>query len=271
MGLLDGKVALVTGAARGQGRNHALRLAEEGAAVIAVDIADAVSPDNTYPPATQDDFDETGRQLEAGGHRFVTARADVRDGEELNKVIVEGFNRFGGRLDIVVANAGICNWARFWELSESQWSTLIDVNLSGTWRTLKAAAPLMISAGNGGSIITVSSVAGIKALPGLAHYSAAKHGLTGLTNSAALELGEYGIRVNSIHPNAVATPMGYDPQTAKLLAAHPHYANSFHIALAGITLMDPDDVSAAVVWLASDLSRTVTGTQLTLDMGATKI
>jgi len=160
---------------------------------------------------------------------------------------------------------------RFWELSESQWSTLIDINLSGVWRTLKAAAPLMISAGIGGSIITISSVAGIKALPGLAHYSAAKHGITGLTNSAALELGEYGIRVNSIHPNAVATPMGYDPQTAKLLAAQPHYAMSFGNALAGITLLQPDDVSDAVVWLASDMPRTVTATQLTLDLGATKI
>jgi SDR family mycofactocin-dependent oxidoreductase len=271
MGLLDGKVGFVTGAARGQGRNHALRLAQEGAAVIAVDVADAVSPHTTYPPATQDDLDETARQLQAGGHRFLTARADVRDGEELGKVVADGFDRFGGRLDVVVANAGICNWGRFWELSESQWSTLIDINLSGIWRTLKVAAPLMISAGNGGSIITVSSVAGIKALPGLAHYSAAKHGITGLTNSAALELAEYGIRVNSIHPHAVATPMGYDPQTAKLLEAHPHYATSFGSALAGITLLEPDDVSDAVVWLASDKSRTVTGTQLTLDMGATKI
>jgi SDR family mycofactocin-dependent oxidoreductase len=271
MGLLDGRVGFVTGAARGQGRNHALRLAQEGAAVIAVDVADAVSPDNTYPPATRDDLDETARQLQAGGHRFLTARADVRDGEELDKVVAEGFDRFGGRLDVVVANAGICNWGRFWELSESQWSTLIDINLSGIWRTLKAAAPLMISAGNGGSIITVSSVAGIKALPGLAHYSAAKHGVTGLTNSAALELGEYGIRVNSIHPHAVATPMGYDPQTAKLLDAHPHYSMSFGSALADITMLEPDDVSDAVVWLASDRSRTVTGTQLTLDLGATKI
>lgn len=159
MGLFDGKVGLVTGAARGQGRNHALRLAREGAAVIAVDVADAVSPDNTYPPATQDDLDETARQLQAGGHRFLTVRADVRDGEGLGQIVAQGVDRFGGRLDIVVANAGICNWGRFWELSETQWSTLIDVNLSGVWRTLKAAAPLMISAGNGGSIITISSVA----------------------------------------------------------------------------------------------------------------
>jgi SDR family mycofactocin-dependent oxidoreductase len=271
MGLLDGKVGFVTGAARGQGRSHALRLAQEGAAVIAVDVADAVSPNNTYPPATQADFDETARQLRAGGHRFLTARADVRSAEELGNVLADGLDRFGGRLDIVVANAGICNWGRFWELSETQWSTLIDVNLSGVWRTLKAAAPLMIAAGNGGSIITVSSVAGIKALPGQAHYSAAKHGITGLTKSAALELGEYGIRVNSIHPYGVATPMGFDPQTAKVLEAHPHYAMSFGSALAGITMAEPEDVSDAIVWLASEMSRTVTGTQLTLDMAATKI
>jgi SDR family mycofactocin-dependent oxidoreductase len=271
MGLLDGKVAFVTGAARGQGRCHALRLAREGAAVIAVDIAGPVSPDNTYPPATQDDLDETARQLEAGGHRFVVARADVRDAGELSTAMSAGVDSFGGRLDIVVANAGICNWGRFWELSETQWSTLVDVNLSGVWRTLKAAAPLMISAGNGGSIITVNSTAGIKALPGQAHYSAAKHGVTGLTKSAALELGEYGIRVNSIHPYAVATPMGFDPHTAKVLEAHPHYAMSFGSALAAVTMLEPDDVSDAVIWLASDQSRTATGTQLTIDLGATKL
>jgi SDR family mycofactocin-dependent oxidoreductase len=271
MRLLDGKVGLVTGAARGQGRSHALRLAREGAAVIAVDVADAVSPDNTYPPATQDDFEETTRQLQAGGYEFLAARADVRDVETLGKVVADGFDRFGGRLDIVVANAGICNWNRFWEMSESQWSTVIDINLSGVWRTLKVAAPLMISAGNGGSIITVSSVAGIKALPGQAHYSAAKHGVTGLTKSAALELGEYGIRVNSIHPYVVATPMGFDRQTAKLVEAHPHYALSFGSALGGISMAQPDDISDAVIWLASEMSRMVTGTQLTVDMAATKI
>ena len=185
--------------------------------------------------------------------------------------MAEGVAEFGGRLDIVVANAGICNWGRFWEMPDDQWQTLIDINLTGVWRTMKAAVPHMLSAGNGGSIINVSSVAGIKSLPGQAHYSAAKHGVVGLTKSAALELGEYGIRVNSIHPWGVATPMAEDPMTATMLTEHPSYVMSFGSALPAIALAEPDDVSDAVVWLASDLSRTVTGTQLTLDMGATKV
>jgi SDR family mycofactocin-dependent oxidoreductase len=270
-GLLDGKVAFVTGAARGQGRSHALRLVGEGASVIAIDVADGVSAYNTYPPATEADLKETARLLEQRGRPFVVETADVRDLAAVDRVLRDAVNRLGGRLDIVVANAGICNWGRFWEMSEEQWLTLVDVNLSGVWRTMKAAVPHMISAGNGGSIITVSSVAGLKALPGQAHYSAAKHGVVGLTKSAAIELGEYEIRVNSIHPWGVATPMGDDPYTATMLTEHPNYIASFGSALPSIAMADPDDISDAVVWLASDLSRTVTGTQLTLDMGATKI
>jgi SDR family mycofactocin-dependent oxidoreductase len=271
MGLLEGKVAFITGAARGQGRSHALRLAREGAAIIAVDIAGPVSRHNTYAPATASDLDETVRLLESEGHRFVASRADIRDLGALQAVVTTGVEQLGGRLDVVVANAGICNWGRFWEMDEEQWATVIDVNLNGTWRTLKAAAPHMISAGNGGSIITVSSVAGIKALPGQSHYSASKHGISGLTKSAALELGEYGIRVNSVHSYGVNTAMGLDPTTQDVLTRHPHYAMSFGTALAGITLAEPDDVSDAVIWLASEFSRTVTGTQLTLDLGATKV
>ncbi|BBZ14979.1 mycofactocin-coupled SDR family oxidoreductase [Mycobacterium branderi] len=271
MGLLDGRVAFVTGAARGQGRSHALRLAGEGASVIAIDIADAVSTHNTYPPATDANLKETAGLLEHAGRPFVVETADVRDLATLERILGDAVGRLGGRLDVVVANAGICNWGRFWEMSEEQWLTLVDVNLSGVWRTMKAAVPHMISAGNGGSIITVSSVAGIKSLPGQAHYSAAKHGVVGLTNSAAIELGEYGIRVNSIHPWGVATPMGEDPYTATMLTEHPSYIMSFGNMLPSLTMADPGDISDAVVWLASDLSRTVTGTQLTLDTGATKV
>jgi len=268
--LLAGRVAFITGAARGQGRSHAVRLAREGASIIAIDIAGPVAAANTYPAATADDLDETVRMVKAEGARVVARVADVRDGEALNRVLADGVAEFG-RLDIVVANAGICNWGRFWEMPDDQWQTLIDVNLTGVWRTMKAAVPHMLAAGNGGSIITVSSVAGIKSLPGQAHYSAAKHGVVGLTDSAALELGEYGIRVNSIHPWGVATPMAEDPTTATMLTEHPAYVMSFGSALPGVVLAEPDDISNAVVWLASDLSRTVTGTQLTLDMGATKV
>lgn len=193
MGLLDDKVAFVTGAARGQGRSHAVRLAREGVSVIAVDICDEVSPDNAYPPATEADLKETAGLLEREGRPFVVDTADVRDLKALERIVTEGVERLGGRLDVVVANAGIANWARLWEMSEEQWLTMLDVNLSGVWRTMKATVPHMISAGNGGSIVLISSVAGIKSLPGQAHYSAAKHGVVGLTKSAAIELGEYGI------------------------------------------------------------------------------
>ncbi len=269
--LLAGRVAFVTGAARGQGRSHAIRLAREGASIIAIDIAGRAADANTYPASTEADLKETHRLVEAEGAHIIARVADVRDGDTLGEVLTAGVAELGGRLDVVVANAGICNWGRFWEMPDDQWQTLIDINLTGVWRTMKAAVPHMLSAGHGGSIINVSSVAGIKSLPGQAHYSAAKHGVVGLTKSASLELGEYGIRVNSIHPWGVATPMAEDPMTATMLTEHPSYVKSFGSALPQIPLAEPDDISDAVVWLASDLSRTVTGTQLTLDMGATKV
>jgi SDR family mycofactocin-dependent oxidoreductase len=272
VGLLDGRVAFITGAARGQGRRHAVRLAREGASIIAIDVAAEVSSDNGYPPATAADLEETVRLVEAEGQPILAHAVDVRDSDAMNVLLADGVTSFGGRLDIVVANAGISNWGRFWELPDDQWLTMIDVNLTGIWRTLKAAVPHMIEAGHGGSIITVSSVAGIKALPGQAHYSAAKHGVVGLTKSAAIELGEYGIRVNSVHPWGVATPMADgDPMMTKLLTEHPAYGMSFGSVLPAVPLADVDDISDGVVYLASDLSRAVTGTQLTIDMGATKV
>jgi SDR family mycofactocin-dependent oxidoreductase len=272
MGLLDGRVAFVTGAARGQGRSHARRLAREGAAIIAIDIAGQVSNYEGYPPASEADLAETVRLVEDGGGSIVARTADVRDAEALDKVLVDGIGEFGGRLDVVVANAGIVNWGRFWELTDDQWTSLIDVNLTGVWRTMKAAVPHMLAAGNGGSIITISSVAGIKSLPGQAHYGAAKHGVVGLTKAAAIELGEHGIRVNSIHPWGVSTVMATDdPHMVEMLTAQPNYGMSFASALTTVPLAEPDDISDAVVYLASDLSRAVTGTQLTVDMGATKV
>jgi SDR family mycofactocin-dependent oxidoreductase len=272
VGLLEGRVAFVTGAARGQGRSHAVRLAREGASIIAIDVAAEVSADNGYPPAAAADLEETVRLVQAQGQPILARTVDVRDSDGMDAVLADGVAAFGGRLDAVVANAGISNWGRFWELSERQWLTMIDINLTGVWRTLKAAVPPMIDAGNGGSIVTISSVAGIKALPGQAHYSAAKHGVVGLTKSAAIELGEYGIRVNSVHPWGVATPMAAgDPMMVKLLTEHPGFGMSFASALPNLPIADPADISDAVLYLVSDLSRAVTGTQLTVDMGATKI
>jgi SDR family mycofactocin-dependent oxidoreductase len=271
VGLLEGKVAFITGAARGQGRSHAVRLAREGASIIAIDVAAEVSSDIGYPPATEQDLAETAELVATEGPQIHARVVDVRDAAAMSKVLAEGVEMFGGRLDVVVANAGICNWGRFWEMSEDQWQTMIDINLTGVWHTMKAAVPHMIAAGNGGSIVAVSSVAGIKSLPGQAHYSAAKHGVVGLTKSAAIELGEYGIRVNSVHPWGVATAMAEDPTTEKMLTEHPSYIMSFGSALPNIPLADCDDISDGIVWLASDLSRTVTGAQIPMDMGATKV
>ncbi len=270
MGLLDGKVAFITGAARGQGRSHAARLAAEGADIVAIDVCGPAAG-VPYPPATRADLDETVRTVEALDRRIVARVADVRDQGALDAAVAEGIAELGG-LDVVVANAGISSWGRLWEMDEVQWQEMIDINLTGVWRTFKAAIPAMIEQGRGGSIIAISSVAGIKSLPAQAHYSAAKHGVVGLTKTAAIELGPYGIRVNSIHPWGVATPMALeDPTVPEMLGANSHYMGSFGSILSDVTHADPDDISNAVVYLASDLSRCVTGIQLPVDMGATTV
>jgi len=271
MGLLEGRVAFVTGVARGMGRSHAVRLAREGASVIGIDVAGATSKYNGYPAASEPDLKETARLVEAEGRPSLIDMADVRDSARLEELLSDGVSSFGGRLDVVVANAGINNWGRFWEMPDDQWETMIDINLTGVWRTMKAAVPHMLSAGNGGSIITISSVAGLKALPSQSHYTAAKHGVTGLTKAAAIELGEYNIRVNSIHPWGVSTALAEDPYIEKTLTAHPSYLMSFGSVLPALPTADSNDISDAVIYLASDLSRAVTGTQLTVDMGATKV
>ena len=269
-GRFDGKVAFITGVARGQGRNHAVRLAREGASIIGVDVCEPVSPDTVYTPATEADLAETRNLVEAEGGAALLEVADVRDSAALTDVVERGIAQFGA-LDTVIANAGICNWNRFWEMSDEQWSTLIDVNLTGVWKTLKAVAPGMIAAGKGGSIIVVSSVAGLKSLPGQAHYAASKHGLVGLTKAAAIELGEYKIRVNSIHPYGVNTPMGLDVAAMKMLETHPRYLASFGSILTDNPIAELDDITEAVLYLAGDGARMITGTQLSIDMGATKV
>ena len=269
MGSLDGKVVFITGAARAQGRSHALRVAQEGADVIAVDLC-AAPLRLGYPPASVADLDETARLVENAGRRIVTAVADVRDQLALDTALERGVGELG-RLDVVIANAGISSWGRFWELPDEVWLTTIEINLTGVWRTFRAAAPRLIEQGDGGSLIAISSVAGIKALPGQAHYTAAKHGLVGLVKAAAIELGPYGIRVNSVHPWGVDTPMAHDPAVDAILEAHPTYLGSFGSILSDPVLASPEDISDAVVWLASDASRRVTGVQLPVDMGATTV
>ena len=278
-GSLDGRVAFITGAARGQGRAHCIRLADEGADIIAIDICGPVSDCITYPPASPEDLNETVRDVEATGRKILARQVDTRDSAALRQVVADGVEQFG-RLDILVANAGVLGWGRLWELSDDQWETVIDVNLSGTWRTIRAAVPAMIDAGNGGSIIIVSSAAGVKATPGNGHYAASKHGLTALTNTLALELGEYGIRVNSIHPYSIDTPMIERKAMMAIFAKHPSFLHSF----APMPLnpkdhggkrhrnefMAPEEVSDVVAWLAGDGSATLSGSQIAVDRGVLK-
>jgi SDR family mycofactocin-dependent oxidoreductase len=270
VGSLQGRVAFITGAARAQGRSHAVRLAAEGADIIALDICASASECLTYTPATPEDLSETVRLVEAEGRKVLAREADIRDDAALRQLVADGVEQFG-RLDVVVANAGVLSWGRLWELTDEQWDTVIGVNLTGTWRTLRATVPAMIEAGNGGSIVVVSSSAGLKATPGNGHYSASKHGLTALTNTLAIELGEYHIRVNSIHPYSVDTPMIEPEAMMEIFARHPSFVHSFPpMPLQPKGFMTPDEVADVVAWLAGDGSGTVTGTQVPVDKGALK-
>ncbi|QZA08463.1 mycofactocin-coupled SDR family oxidoreductase [Mycolicibacter heraklionensis] len=267
---LQGKVAFVTGAARGQGRSHAVRLAAAGADIIAADICAPASDCITYPAATPEEFAEMVSAVEAQGRKVLARPVDVRDDEALRKLVNDGVEQFG-RLDVVVANAGVLSWGRLWELTDEQWNTVIDVNLTGTWRTIRAAVPAMIEAGNGGSIVIVSSSAGLKATPGNGHYAASKHALVALTNTLALEVGAYRIRVNSIHPYSVDTPM-IEPQVmAEIFRERPDYLHAFPpMPLHPPSFMTSDQVSDVVVWLAGDGSGILTGVQIPVDKGALK-
>lgn len=275
---LEGRVAFVTGAARGQGRAHAVRLADEGADIIAIDVCAPVDDTITYPSATPEDLAETVAAVEATGRKILAREVDIRDLAAQQQVVADGVEQFG-RLDIVVANAGVLSWGRIFEMSPEQWDTVVDVNLNGTWRTIRAAVPAMIEAGNGGSIIIVSSSAGLKATPGNGHYAASKHGLVALTNSLALEVGEYGIRVNSIHPYSIDTPMIEPEAMAQVFAKYPNYLHSFapmpyqpvgEGAEGLSTFMTPEEVSDVVAWLAGDGSATLSGSQIAVDRGVMK-
>jgi SDR family mycofactocin-dependent oxidoreductase len=267
---LQGRVAFITGAARGQGRAHAARLARDGADIIALDICAPVSDSISYPAATPEDLAETVRLVEAEGRKVLARAVDVRDDAAVRQLVADGIKQFG-RLDILIANAGVLSWGRIWELTDEQWNTVIDVNLTGTFHTVRAAVPAMIEAGNGGSIVVVSSSAGLKATPGNGHYSASKHGLTGLTNSLAIELAEFGIRVNSIHPYSIDTPMVEPDLMMQVFGKHPHYIHSFGpMPLQPKGFMGAEEVSDVVAWLAGDGSATLTGAQIPVDKGVLK-
>lgn len=272
MGMLDGKVAFISGAARGQGRSHAIRLAEEGADIVAIDIADQIAS-AAHGMATPEDLAETVRLVEALDRRIIAARGDVRQQADLDEVVKLAMAEFG-RIDIVVANAGIFSYAPAWELTDEQWQDMFDVVLTGVWRTVKAAIPSMIAGGAGGSIVITSSTAGLKQIPNSAHYVAAKHGVVGLMKALAVELAPHSIRVNTVHPTTVATPMILNEPTYKLFRPdleHPTVDDAIP-AFAAVNLIpvpwvEPRDISNAVLWLASDQSRYVTGHTLPVDAG----
>jgi len=269
MGRVEGKVALITGAARGQGRSHAVRLAQEGADIIAVDIC-APIPNVAYPPATPEDLAQTVKEVEALDRRIIAAQVDTRDQAALRQAVDAGVAELG-HLDVVVANAGICILSSWADVTPEIWRDTIDINLTGSWNTVMAGAPHLIKAG-GGSIILTSSAAGLKGLPFLTPYVASKHGLTGLARAFAHELAEHNIRVNSVHPTGVDTPMGAGEGMAamnELLAAHPRLAGMFTNSLP-VEVTQPADISNAVLFLASDESRYVTALAMTVDAGNTQ-
>ncbi|WP_396918979.1 mycofactocin-coupled SDR family oxidoreductase [Mycolicibacterium sp.] len=271
MGCLDGKVAFITGAARGQGRSHAIRLASDGAAIIGVDIcADIAS--NGYPMASRAELDETVSLVEAAGGKMIGAVADVRDFHQLKTALDAGVEQFG-RLDIVCANAGIATMA-FRELTIEEdlemWTDVLNVNLVGSFHTAKAAIPHLVDGGRGGSIVFTSSTAGLRGFGGLQGgglgYAASKHGIVGLMRTLANALAPHSIRVNTVHPTAVNTMMAVNPAMTAFLENYPdggpHLQNPMPVSL-----LEPEDISAAIAYLVSDAAKYVTGVTFPVDAG----
>ncbi|ASR34789.1 3-ketoacyl-ACP reductase [Prauserella marina] len=272
MGRLAGKVAFITGAARGQGRSHAVKLAEEGADIIAIDTTATVGS-VPYPLATADDLAETVRQVEALDRRIVAADADVRDTSALAKVVEQGVAELG-RLDIVLANAGISSPAPTLEMSDQTWQDMIDINLTGVWKSLKVSVPHIVSGGRGGSVVITSSLAAIYANENTAHYSAAKAGLVMLMKVMAKELAPHDIRVNTVHPTTVATDMILNEATYRLFRPDVENPGRAEFEEAARTLnrlpvaaLEPEDITNAILYLVSDQGRYVTGTTHVVDAG----
>ncbi len=266
---LQGKVAFITGVARGQGRAHAVRLAKEGVDVIGVDIcADIDSMD--YPNASPADLAETVEMVEALDRRIVARTADVRDFAAVQAAVDDGLATFG-RLDIVIANAGIVRLGTEQDFL-AEWNDIIGTNLTGVYHTVRATVPALIDGGNGGSIVITSSTAGLKGTAtnkagGLA-YTAAKRGLVGLMQCLAADLAKHSIRVNTIHPTGVATGMVMNEAMMALMASNDPALASMQNALP-IEILQPEDIANAVAWLVSDEAKFITGIALPLDAGFT--
>ncbi len=266
-GPLSGKVAFITGAARGQGRAHAVRLAADGADIIAVDLCDQIAS-VPYPLASPDDLAATVKLVEDAGARIVAKQADVRDRAALSDALQAGLDELG-RLDIVVANAGIAPM----QSGDDGWRDVIDVNLTGVYHTIKAAIPTMVKQGSGGSIVLISSAAGLAGVgspdAGSVGYAAAKHGVVGLMRVYANLLAGQNIRVNSIHPTGVETPMINNEFTREWLAkmaAATDTPGAMGNALP-VEALQPEDIANAVAWLVSDQARYITGVTLPVDAG----
>lgn len=273
-GRLAGKVALITGAARGIGRAQAIRFAQEGADIIAFDICGPIDT-VLIPPATVEDLEQTRKAVQDSGSRIVTQVVDVRDGAALREATTAAVAELGG-LDVVCATAGITSKGPAMELSETAWQTMIDVNLTSVWQTCKAATPHLIGRGSGSMVLT-SSIAGLRGLVGVAHYVAAKHGVVGLMRSLAQELAPHGIRVNTIHPTNVNTPMIQNDVVRG--AFRPDIANptieEFAEAAKTMNMLDipwvePVDIANAALFLASDEARYITAITLPVDAGSTQ-
>ena len=273
-GRVEGKVAFITGAGRGQGRSHAVKLAAEGADIIAIDICEDV--EGALAMSTPDDLAETVKLVEAHDRRIIATQTDVRDLDAVKAAVDAGVAELG-RLDIVVANAGIASMGGPVEkMSQDNWKHTIDINLTGLWNTARAAIPHLIAGGRGGVIVLTSSVGGMHAMPNMSHYVSAKHGVIGLMRSLAVELGQYNIRVNSVLPTNVNTPMFMNEGTFKMFRpdlenptaadVEPIAAQFMHVLPVG--WVEPEDVSNAILFLASDESRYITGVPLPIDLGA---
>jgi (+)-trans-carveol dehydrogenase len=274
-GRVEGKVAFITGAARGQGRAHAVRLAQEGADIIAVDICKKIDTVDLIAAATPEDLAETADLVKGQNRRIYTAEVDVRDYDALKAAVDTGVEQLG-RLDIIVANAGIGNGGQTLDkTSETDWTAMIDINLGGVWKTVKAGVPHILAGGKGGSIILTSSVGGLKAYPHTGHYVAAKHGVVGLMRTFAVELGAQNIRVNSVHPTNVNTPLFMNDGTMRLFRPDLENPGPEDMKVVGqlmhtlpIGWVEPEDIANAVLFLASDEARYVTGVTLPIDGGS---
>jgi (+)-trans-carveol dehydrogenase len=278
-GRVAGKVAFITGAARGQGRAEAVRLAEEGADIIAFDICAPIVGREAFPASTPEDLAETARLVEMADRRCLTVRGDTRSFSEVSAAVEAGLAEFG-HIDIAVANAGIAGGSALaHDISDADWQTTLDVNLTGVWHTAKAVLPSLIEAGNGGCIVITSSAAGVKAMENLADYGAAKAAVIHLTKILALENGRHGIRVNTIAPGNIDTPLVMNDPMFKLFRPDleaPTRADVEPVfsglkVLKGKTWLSPRDVADAVLWLASDEGAFVTGIVLPVDAGFTTL